>query len=127
MLASARNAARYFVDLWACEFRARTDHESIFLVGPSKQEETLMLLPSRAGSSGTSLVTLSLAIETLHRQRVGFEPQRASLFRKRAKCFLVPEEAVQAYMMAPLYVLPRTQASTTDRLALLESQGVSIP
>ena len=50
------------------------------------------MLPRRAGSSC--------------RHRVGFEPQRASPFLKRAKAPQILGEAGQALTVIPLYVLP---------------------
>jgi hypothetical protein len=56
-----------------------------FSVGPSRQREALVWLPRRAGSSGISWRIQSLVKRTLHRNRAGFEPQRASSFMKRVK------------------------------------------
>ena len=43
------------------------------------------MLFRRAGSSGISWRTLSLVKKTLYRHRAGFEPKRASSFRKWVK------------------------------------------
>jgi hypothetical protein len=51
---------------------------------------------------------LFLAKKTLHRHRVGFEPQRASLFWKWVKASQIFGEAVRAQAIIPLFVVPFT-------------------
>ena len=69
---------------WACAFRAGGG-ASIFFSGPVEAEGATRVLPRRAGSSGIPWRTVSLVKKTLHRHRVGFEPQRASPFMKSVK------------------------------------------
>jgi hypothetical protein len=67
-----------------------------FSVGPSSQREGIRFLSRRAGSSGISWRILSLAKKDLNCHRAGFEPQRASSFRKRVKAPQVLRGAVKA-------------------------------
>ena len=58
-----------------------------------------------AGSFGISWYILSLVKVTLNCRRAGFEPQRTSSFRKRAKAHQVLGEAVRARTAIPHFVL----------------------
>ena len=57
------------------------------------------------GSFGIQWYILSLVKGTLHNRRAGFEPQRASSFRKTVRAHQVLGEAVRARTTIPHFVL----------------------
>ena len=89
---------------WACAFA--WDGAAIFSVGSLSSRRGLNKgLAQWAGSLGNSWCILSLAKKTLHCRRAGFEPQRASSFRRRVKAHQVLGEAARARTMIPHFVL----------------------
>jgi hypothetical protein len=70
--------------------------EPYLFSGPVEAEGGTSVLSRQAGPSGIPWHTLSLVKKTLHRHRVGFEPQRASSFMKSAKASQIFGEAVRA-------------------------------
>jgi hypothetical protein len=81
---------------------------NVLSTGSSRQRRGTLVLSRRAGSSEISCRILSLVKKTLHRHRAGFEPQRASPFRKWAKAPQILGKADRAWAMIHLFLLPFT-------------------